>query len=174
MRLHLQELFKEKHYKDLDGGILEGFGRLLKFDLRVYVYPTLDTKTGKVITAENAQVWHMPLCHSMAHCTAIWNWVPSRFLAGSFCQARDEHARLLSTCWARSGTVLKGGPMLSAWYCTATGGALSAEAVRLHLRARHHCAHRGLLHGAAVPWRHLQAGHSVHQVWLPLLCRSIL
>lgn len=59
----MQELFKEKHYKDLDGGILEGFGRLLKFDLRIYVYPTLDAKTGKVITAENVQVcwsltWH--------------------------------------------------------------------------------------------------------------------
>lgn len=52
----LQELFKEKHYKDLDGGILEGFGRLLKFDLRIYVYPTLDTKTGQVVTAENVQV----------------------------------------------------------------------------------------------------------------------
>ena len=52
----MQELFKEKHYKDLDGGILEGFGRLLKFDLRIYVYPTLDSKTGKVITAENVQV----------------------------------------------------------------------------------------------------------------------
>jgi hypothetical protein len=45
-----------KHYNDLDGGILEGFGRLLKFDLKIYVYPTLDTKTGEVITAENLQV----------------------------------------------------------------------------------------------------------------------
>jgi hypothetical protein len=31
----VQELFKEKHYMDLEGGILEGFGRLLKFDLKV-------------------------------------------------------------------------------------------------------------------------------------------
>lgn len=58
----LQELFKLKHYNDLDGGILEGFGRLLKFDLKIYVYPTLDTKTGEVITAENVKVsrppWH--------------------------------------------------------------------------------------------------------------------
>ncbi|CAL5223766.1 g6330 [Coccomyxa viridis] len=52
----LVELFKEKHYKDLDGGILEGFGRLLKFDLRIYVYPTLDPKTGQVVTAENVKV----------------------------------------------------------------------------------------------------------------------
>lgn len=54
--VRVQELFKEKHYKDLDGGILEGFGRLLKFDLRIYVYPTLDPKTGQVVTAENVKV----------------------------------------------------------------------------------------------------------------------
>lgn len=56
----LQELFKLKHYNDLDGGILEGFGRLLKFDLKIYVYPTLDTKTGEVITAENVKVSKSP------------------------------------------------------------------------------------------------------------------
>lgn len=52
----LQELFREKHYTDLDGGILEGFGRLLKYDLKLYVYPTLDEKTGKLVTAETLQV----------------------------------------------------------------------------------------------------------------------
>ena len=51
-----QELFKLKHYNDLDGGILEGFGRLLKFNLKIYVYPTLDTNTGEVITAANLKV----------------------------------------------------------------------------------------------------------------------
>jgi hypothetical protein len=51
-----QDLFKLKYYNDLDGGILEGFGRLLKFDLKIYVYPTLDTKTGEVITAKNVKV----------------------------------------------------------------------------------------------------------------------
>jgi hypothetical protein len=51
-----QELFKEKHYADLDGGILEGFGRLLKYDLKLYVYPTLDEKTGQLVTAETLQV----------------------------------------------------------------------------------------------------------------------
>lgn len=52
----VRELFKEKHYADLDGGILEGFGRLLKYDLKLYVYPTLDEQTGKLITAETLQV----------------------------------------------------------------------------------------------------------------------
>jgi uncharacterized membrane protein YgcG len=52
----LRELFKEKHYADLDGGLLEGFGRLLKFDLKVYVYPTVDPKTGTLVTASDMKV----------------------------------------------------------------------------------------------------------------------
>ena len=52
----MQELFKEKHYTDLDGGILEGFGRLLKYDLKLYVYPTKDDKTGQLVTADTLKV----------------------------------------------------------------------------------------------------------------------
>src|SRR5262249_60777585 len=33
------ELFDEKYYADLPGGILENFGRLFNNDLKVYVYP---------------------------------------------------------------------------------------------------------------------------------------
>ena len=64
--MHLQELFKEKHYADLDGGILEGFGRLLKYDLKLYVYPTLDEQTGRLITAETLQVNTL-----LNHCSLI-------------------------------------------------------------------------------------------------------
>ena len=64
-----QELFKLKHYNDLDGGILEGFGRLLKFNIRIYVYPTLDTKTGEVMTAQNLKVGMAFCCYrSMRLC----------------------------------------------------------------------------------------------------------
>ncbi len=69
----IQELFKEKHYADLDGGILEGFGRLLKYDLKLYVYPTLDEQTGELVTAETLQVTADFLivcnaCHYFAQC----------------------------------------------------------------------------------------------------------
>ena len=79
----MQELFKEKHYKDLDGGILEGFGRLLKFDLRIYVYPTLDSKTGKVITAENVQVCRPLSWHSGMHKEALHSF--SVHIPGASC-----------------------------------------------------------------------------------------
>jgi hypothetical protein len=48
----LRELFNEKYYADLEGGILESFGRLFKNDLRLYVYPYRDA-SEKLITVEN-------------------------------------------------------------------------------------------------------------------------
>jgi hypothetical protein len=35
----LREIFDEKYYTDLEGGILESFGRLFKNALKLYVYP---------------------------------------------------------------------------------------------------------------------------------------
>ena len=52
----LRELFDERYYADLDGGILESFGRLFKNDLKIYAYPLLDAKTGSLITAGNLRV----------------------------------------------------------------------------------------------------------------------
>jgi hypothetical protein len=52
----LREIFDEKYYADLEGGILESFGRLFKNDLRLYVYPLRDPATGAVITARNVRV----------------------------------------------------------------------------------------------------------------------
>lgn len=52
----LKELFDEKYYADLEGGILESFGRLFKNDLKMYAYPLLDQATGSLITAGNLRV----------------------------------------------------------------------------------------------------------------------
>lgn len=46
----LHEVFEEKYYGNLDGGILEGLGRLFKKGVRLYVYPTKDEK-GRIIEA---------------------------------------------------------------------------------------------------------------------------
>lgn len=51
----LTELFDEKYYTQLPGGILESFGRLFKNDLKLYVYPLLQQK-GELSTVENLQV----------------------------------------------------------------------------------------------------------------------
>jgi hypothetical protein len=52
----LRELFEEKYYADLEGGILESFGRLFKNALKLYVYPLRDPVNGALITAENLRV----------------------------------------------------------------------------------------------------------------------
>jgi hypothetical protein len=52
----LSDIFEEKYYTDLDGGILESFGRLFKNDLKFYVYPWRDPASGAVITCGNLRV----------------------------------------------------------------------------------------------------------------------
>ncbi len=52
----LGEIFDEKYYSDLEGGILESFGRLFKNDLKLYVYPLRASRDRPLITAENLQV----------------------------------------------------------------------------------------------------------------------
>lgn len=46
----LRELFEEKYYNHLAGGILESFGRMFKNDLKLYVYPLLDPEAGLTAT----------------------------------------------------------------------------------------------------------------------------
>jgi hypothetical protein len=50
------ELFSEEYYKELEGGILEAFGKLFTKDLRLYVYPLRDHVTGQLKTVENLEI----------------------------------------------------------------------------------------------------------------------
>ena len=52
----LEDLFVEQHYSDLEGGILEGCGRLFTRDLRIYVYPYLDPVSKTLRKVESAEV----------------------------------------------------------------------------------------------------------------------
>jgi hypothetical protein len=51
----LEQIFLEKYYDDLEGGILEGLGRLFKKNVRLYAYPRL-ASDGALITADNFRV----------------------------------------------------------------------------------------------------------------------
>ena len=48
----LMEIFDEKYYLNLEGGILEALGRMFKSGLKLYVYPMVDEQTGKLLTAK--------------------------------------------------------------------------------------------------------------------------
>ncbi len=52
----LKEIFDEKFYTDLEGGLLEALGRLFKSTVKFYVYPWRDPVTSKVTTAESMVV----------------------------------------------------------------------------------------------------------------------
>ena len=53
---NLIQIFDEKYYRNLSGGILEAFGKLFYRDLKVYMYPYHDQKTGENINSENLKV----------------------------------------------------------------------------------------------------------------------
>jgi hypothetical protein len=51
----LHEIFEEKYYGNLSGGILEGLGRLFKKGVRLFVYPTKDDQ-GHIVEAASFKV----------------------------------------------------------------------------------------------------------------------
>ncbi len=53
---NLIEIFDEKYYRHLSGGILEAFGKLFFKDLKVYLYPLKNLETGELLTSENLKV----------------------------------------------------------------------------------------------------------------------
>ena len=50
----LLEIFDEKYYLNLEGGILEALGRMFKSGLKLFVYPMVDEKDGEILTAREA------------------------------------------------------------------------------------------------------------------------
>lgn len=52
----LKELFDEKYYEDLEGGILESFGRLFRNNLTLYIYPLMDKSSRQLINVQKLKV----------------------------------------------------------------------------------------------------------------------
>ncbi|MFO7720837.1 MAG: TonB-dependent receptor [Gillisia sp.] len=50
------DIFDEKYYRHLSGGILEAFGKLFFKNLKVYLYPLKDKETGAITTSKNLEV----------------------------------------------------------------------------------------------------------------------
>jgi len=53
---NLIQIFDEKYYRDLSGGVLEAFGKLFYKDLKIYLYPLKDLESGEIITSKNLKV----------------------------------------------------------------------------------------------------------------------
>lgn len=53
---NLHTVFDEKYYQNLDGGLLEAFGRGFGHNVKLYVYPATDVETGDIYELENIQI----------------------------------------------------------------------------------------------------------------------
>jgi hypothetical protein len=54
--VRLRDVLDEKFYTDLPGGLMESLGQLFKNGAKLYVYPSLDKKTGKLTTVQNLDI----------------------------------------------------------------------------------------------------------------------
>ncbi len=53
---NLIQVFDEKYYRHMSGGVLEAFGKLFYKDLKIYLYPLKDLESGEIITSKNLKV----------------------------------------------------------------------------------------------------------------------
>ena len=53
---NLIDLFKEKYYRNLPGGILQAFGIMFYRDLKVYLYPWRESESNDLLKIENAPI----------------------------------------------------------------------------------------------------------------------
>ena len=53
---NLVEIFDEKYYDDVKGGILEAFGNIFKNNMKIYLYPVLDKQKDTVIDSTNLKL----------------------------------------------------------------------------------------------------------------------
>jgi hypothetical protein len=84
----LRDIFEEKYYTDLDGGILESFGRLFKNDLKFYVYPWRDPASGDIVTAENLRV--------APHLRHLYAYLYQNQLIEGLREIHEKHLSILS------------------------------------------------------------------------------
>jgi len=53
---NLIEIFDEKYYDGVKGGILEAFGNIFKNNMKIYLYPVLDKEKGTIIDSTNLKL----------------------------------------------------------------------------------------------------------------------
>ena len=53
--MNLKDIFDDKYYNHLDGGILEGIGKMFNQDLKVYVYP-YNAGGTEILSTKNLEI----------------------------------------------------------------------------------------------------------------------
>jgi hypothetical protein len=53
---NLLHIFDEQYYSHLSGGIMEAFGKLFARDMKIFLYPYVDPKSGELLNSHNLKV----------------------------------------------------------------------------------------------------------------------
>ena len=53
---NLMEMFEEKYYRNLNGGIMEAFGIIVNRDVKIYLYPYQANKKEKLLNSKNIPI----------------------------------------------------------------------------------------------------------------------
>lgn len=85
----LKNLFDERYYEELDGGILESFGRLFKEQLKLMVYPMLDQDSGDILTSHNLEV-HPDLVQLLEFLKARKSIMPIEDITHAYLEIHSE------------------------------------------------------------------------------------
>ncbi len=88
----LRDIFDGKYYTGLDGGILEGIGRLFRGPVKLYVHPT-KTADGKVVSSPESLQVAPEVAHLYAHLTENHLIVPIREYADTQLQISPIEVR---------------------------------------------------------------------------------
>ncbi len=90
---NLLEVFNEKYYENLEGGILESFGRLLKNETKLYIYPMRKAAYDRYCQSAEAPR-PTPSGRSSAHALATEVWINANNLQVEV-HLRNLYAHLL-------------------------------------------------------------------------------
>lgn len=85
---NLSQIFDEKYYGNLSGGILESFARLFGSNVKLFVYPSIDAKTGKVSEGINFQPGN--------HLESLFNYFVENNKILSIPDAKTENLHIIS------------------------------------------------------------------------------
>ena len=54
--MNLKDIFDQKYYDHLEGGILEGIGKMFNNDSKVYVYPYKESNNSELVNSKNIKI----------------------------------------------------------------------------------------------------------------------
>jgi len=88
----LADIMDVRYYDDLQGGVLESFGRMFKSNVKLYVYPQRDERNGKTLTLDDVEAVG-PLRHLKTFLTETGRLEPIHNFNADYLEIRADTVR---------------------------------------------------------------------------------